>query len=114
MPWTASTRSASPNVDPGEYLLVAGTDSDGDEFICDPGEACGAFPTTETIVPITVSSDRGGLSFVTGFEGDVGTAAASAGAARGGAATRAGSGPDRASSRSPTVRGNRPGWIPAT
>jgi serine protease len=68
-------------VSPGDYLLIAGTDSDGDTFICDPGEACGAFPTTETIVPITVNADRNGLQFVTGFKAEVGAAAAGAGEA---------------------------------
>jgi serine protease len=58
----------------GRYVLIAGTDSDGDFFICDPGEACGAFPTTETIVPIQVDTDRTGLEFVTGFRGGVGAA----------------------------------------
>jgi len=64
------------SVDPGDYLIIAGTDSDNDDFICDSGEACGAYPTTETIVPITVNGDRIGLRFTTGFEVDVGTAAA--------------------------------------
>jgi len=63
-------------VDPGDYLIIAGTDSDNDDFICDPGEACGAYPTTETIVPITVESHRTGLFFTTGFGLDVGTTAA--------------------------------------
>jgi serine protease len=67
------------DVPPGDYLLIAGTDVDGDEVVCDPGEACGAFPTTETIVPITVTGNRTGITFVTGFDLDVGTTAASAG-----------------------------------
>jgi hypothetical protein len=66
--------------------------------VCDPGEACGAFPTTETIVPITVNANRTGLSFVTGFAADVSTSAASADAsapaARGySRGARAGAGP---------------------
>jgi serine protease len=66
------------NVRAGDYVIVAGTDSDADLLVCDPGEACGAFPTTETIVPITVNANRTGLSFVTGFAADVSTSAASA------------------------------------
>ena len=61
-------------VEPGDYLLVAGTDSDGDGEICDEGEACGAFPTTETVEPITVDADRGDIHFTTGFAVDVGAA----------------------------------------
>jgi serine protease len=63
-------------VQPGDYLLVAGTDLDGDRTICDPGEACGAFPTTDTLVPITVDRDRTGLHFITGFTVPVGASAA--------------------------------------
>ena len=65
-------------VNPGDYLLVAGTDSDGDNTICDPGEACGAFPTTDTVVPITVGADRSDIHFITGFAVDVGAAISNA------------------------------------
>jgi serine protease len=65
------------DVEPGDYLLIAGTDLDNDQIVCDSGEACGAYPTTATIVPITVNADRTDLSFVTGF--DVGVSAPSAG-----------------------------------
>ena len=51
--------------------MIAGTDTDGDNLICDPGEACGAFPTTETVVPITVDRTDIGLRFLTGFDGAV-------------------------------------------
>ncbi len=67
---------------PGDYLLIAGTDSDGDKFICDPGEACGAFPTTESIVPITVDADRSDIRFITSFEVQVGASAAGVGPQR--------------------------------
>jgi serine protease len=82
-------------VQPGEYLIFAGTDSDGDAVICDAGEACGAFPTTDSVEAITIDSDRGDLRFVTGFETDVGAAAASAGASaeRRGYSTRLGGTP---------------------
>ncbi len=65
---------AFSGIEDGSYVLIAGTDSDGDFFICDPGEACGAFPTRDTIVPLEVADDRRGLEFVTGFSGGVGTA----------------------------------------
>jgi len=67
-------------VEPGDYLLIAGTDLDGDHTICDPGEACGAYPTTETAVSITVDRDRSDIRFITGFSVPVG--ASSVGAAR--------------------------------
>jgi serine protease len=65
-------------VTPGDYVLVAGTDSDGDTVVCDAGEACGAFPTTETVVPITVNGNRTDLQFTTGFEVNVGASISSA------------------------------------
>jgi serine protease len=64
------------DVQSGDYILIAGTDLDGDRFICGPGEACGAFPTTETIAPITVNGDRHHLDFITGFAAPVGASAA--------------------------------------
>ncbi len=63
-------------VDDKPFLVVAGTDMDNDGFICDEGEACGAFPTTETILPITLTDDRSDLRFVTGFTSNIGAAAA--------------------------------------
>ncbi|MFU8814415.1 MAG: S8 family serine peptidase [Pseudomonadales bacterium] len=33
------------DVPPGRYLLFAGTDLNDDDFICDGGEACGAYPS---------------------------------------------------------------------
>jgi serine protease len=34
-----------PSVLPGNYYILAGTDIDNDQFICDAGEACGAYFT---------------------------------------------------------------------
>ena len=52
---TVEQRLSDPNSDTytldieavelGEYILVVGSDMDNDGFICDAGEACGAFPT---------------------------------------------------------------------
>ena len=69
---------------PGDYLLIAGTDLDNDRFICDAGEACGAFPTTETLVPIRVDRDRTDVHFTTGFAVPVGAAVAGAAPERAG------------------------------
>jgi len=38
----------------GSYLLMAGTDRDGDGTIGDPGEALGVYPTVDAPVPIAV------------------------------------------------------------
>ncbi len=55
------------NVPAGQYRLFAGTDSDDDEFLCDGGEACGAYPTLDLPERINVNGDLGGLDFVSGF-----------------------------------------------
>lgn len=54
-------------IEEGEYRLIAGTDLDNDGFICDAGEACGAFETLDSPATFTVDSDRGELDFDTGF-----------------------------------------------
>jgi serine protease len=51
------------DVPAGEYEIVAGTDADNDLFICDAGEACGAWLTTDQPIRITLDSDRNGLNF---------------------------------------------------
>ncbi|MEQ8859428.1 MAG: S8 family serine peptidase [Pseudomonadales bacterium] len=43
------------DVAPGDYRLFAGTDLDDDDFICDGGEACGAFPGLSS--PAVISID---------------------------------------------------------
>ncbi|MBK9518575.1 MAG: S8 family serine peptidase [Anaeromyxobacter sp.] len=75
------------NVPAGQYLLVAGTDSDNDDLVCDDGEACGAWPTLGVPTPVTVAAaDVAGLDFLAGFESSLG--AASAGPATGRAGYR--------------------------
>jgi serine protease len=54
-------------VDPGSYLVVAGTDSDNDQIICDPGEACGAYPARDGLEPLVVDRDVTDADFPTGF-----------------------------------------------
>ncbi|MCC5795294.1 MAG: S8 family serine peptidase [Chromatiales bacterium] len=54
-------------VPPGEYRLVAGTDLNNDDFICDPGEACGWYLTLDAPKTIGVDADRAGLDFTAGF-----------------------------------------------
>ena len=48
----------------GQYRLFAGTDSDNDDFLCDAGEACGAFATVFSPDIISVNGDVDGLTFV--------------------------------------------------
>jgi serine protease len=55
------------DVPAGTYEIYAGTDSDNDGFICDPGEACGVFRTFDAPTPVVVDGDRSDLEFVTGF-----------------------------------------------
>ena len=44
-------------------------------LICDPGEACGAYPTLDQRVTIDLDRNRAGLDFETGFGGQLGAAA---------------------------------------
>jgi len=44
------------DVAPGQYRLFAGTDHDNDAFICDGGEACGAYPTLSSPAIISVDA----------------------------------------------------------
>lgn len=54
-------------VAPGSYYLLAGTDSDRDDLICDDGEACGAYPTLGEAVVIEVGGSRQNLDFSVGL-----------------------------------------------
>jgi serine protease len=47
----------------GEYEIVAGTDADNDFFICDAGEACGAWLTVDQPIRIKLDSDVTNLDF---------------------------------------------------
>lgn len=70
------------DVAPGEYLIVAGTDSDNDDLVCDAGEVCGAWPTLGAPNPVTVENDDvAGLDFVAGFAVTLGSTATSVPAA---------------------------------
>ncbi len=64
------------DISAGSYQLYAGTDSDNDGFICDPGESCGAYPIQGLATDFTVDSDRSGLNFVTGSMSGISSSAA--------------------------------------
>ncbi|MEM9530022.1 MAG: S8 family serine peptidase [Pseudomonadota bacterium] len=60
-----STFSISANLLPADYYLLVGTDNDGDRFICDAGEICGAFATLSDIAIFSVEGGNVNLgSFV--------------------------------------------------
>jgi len=50
-------------VEEGEYEIIAGSDADNDLLICDSGEACGAWLTTDQPIRIEVSEDIDELNF---------------------------------------------------
>ncbi len=48
----------------GSYQIIGGSDSDNDFFICDAGEACGAWPVLDSEFPIIeIIQDISGLRF---------------------------------------------------
>jgi serine protease len=55
------------NVPIGTYIIAAGTDFNNDGYICDVGEACGLFPTSEKADSIEVNADQSNFDFSTGF-----------------------------------------------
>jgi serine protease len=67
------------NIEARDYYIVAGTDSDGDNYICGPGEACGGYPTLDQLAPVSVDSKNViGMDFITGFSVNLSSAATTA------------------------------------
>jgi serine protease len=60
-----------PDIPPGEYRLFAGSDMDDDAFLCDSGEACGAYRTLDApetiVVDPAVATEISGLNLVSEF-----------------------------------------------
>ena len=57
----------------GNYYVIAGSDLDNDNSICDPGEACGAYPTFDLPTILNTStSNLTGIDFTTGFASAIG------------------------------------------
>ena len=48
-------RFDTSEMEPGEYLLIAGSDLDNDGAFCGPGEACAEFPVTGQPQPIEIT-----------------------------------------------------------
>jgi serine protease len=66
---TGSGDYSFSNVPAGDYAVVAGSDMDMDNLICDGGESCGAYPTVSQPSVITVGSGSvNGLDFTTSYE----------------------------------------------
>ena len=51
----------------GSYIVFAGSDYNNDQFICDAGEACGAYPNLDSISTLIVSGNSTGVNFFTGL-----------------------------------------------
>jgi serine protease len=51
------------NIAAGEYGIIAGSDADNDLFICDPGEACGAWLTIDQPLRIPLQNNVSNLNF---------------------------------------------------
>jgi serine protease len=58
---------AFSEVPAGTYAIFAGSDSDNDLFICDPGEACGAYRTIDQPILLEVNRDQLDLDFSIGY-----------------------------------------------
>lgn len=55
------------DVPPGRYRLFAFSDADNDGEVCDPGEACGAYLTSDQPLVLEVQGSRSGLDFPVSF-----------------------------------------------
>ncbi|ABC80011.1 S8 family serine peptidase [Anaeromyxobacter dehalogenans] len=66
-------------VSAGTYYLVAGSDMNDDGYICDAGEACGAWPTLGVLTPLGASGPRSDLDFSVAFDPAVAPVGAAAG-----------------------------------
>jgi serine protease len=65
-----------------EYLILSGTDLNNDGFICDPAEACGAYPVESAPQPIFVDGVVEGLDFTVTYRTGVTTSSAARSAVR--------------------------------
>jgi len=63
----ANYRFSFSDIPAGDYQIIAGTDTDNDLFICDAGEACGAWLTTDQPIQIELDSNLKDLNFPVGY-----------------------------------------------
>ncbi|MCD8521662.1 MAG: S8 family serine peptidase [Saccharospirillaceae bacterium] len=59
----------------GRYRLLAGSDIDVDNVICQAGETCGAYPSLGAEQIIELSADRSGVNFLINLNSNLGAAA---------------------------------------
>ena len=52
------------DITPGEYLLIVGSDVDNDDFLCQHGEFCGAYPTLSENTPINLIQDLSNIDLI--------------------------------------------------
>jgi serine protease len=71
-----SYRFAFTNVAPGQYRIYAGSDADSDLFICDSGEACGSWLTTDQPITIELETDIEDINFPVDYLVSIPTTAA--------------------------------------
>jgi serine protease len=72
-----------PNVVAGSYIVIAGSDNNNDNFICDAGESCGGYPTLDSYSPLEVSGNVTSVNFGAGFNAVIQPQSASAWGSRG-------------------------------
>jgi serine protease len=59
-------------VAPGDYYVIAGSDLDNDQFICDRGESCGAYSGNQDMTAVTVdAADVAGVEVTYAFGSDL-------------------------------------------
>jgi len=78
-------RASKHSVPAGSYRIIAGSDMDDDAFLCDAGEACGAYRTLDApeffaVDPQTTPA-LSGLDFVSEFRAVIASPAGAAGPA---------------------------------
>lgn len=57
-----------PSVDSGEYIVMAGSDLNNNNVICEPGEACGAYTILNDPTTVNITGNLSGLDFFSSFD----------------------------------------------
>ncbi|WP_286717780.1 S8 family serine peptidase [Thalassolituus sp. UBA2009] len=69
----ANGRYSFPAVPAGRYSLLAGSDIDVDNVICQAGETCGAYPSLGAQQIIEISASRSGVNFLINLNSNLGS-----------------------------------------